>query len=183
MRTGEAERQELLGLDYKTTFDTWHQLVDIRFKLLALIPVATVLGVSQRLPVAASLAGFSFVIGLVVYEIRNTQIHDALAKRLVFDEHAIGERVPSEDLAKPLTFSGRPPPSLRLFWAFKVWHNRAIAIVYGTSCAAWAWRFTASVQIERISYPFGDLLALIVPLAVGILVYSEIIRLSNKGRT
>lgn len=175
----DETRNELLELDYKTTFDAWRQLVDIRFKLLALLPVASVVGVSQNLPAGACAAAFIFVIGLAVYEIRNTQIHDVLGKRLIDLEPLLGEGDADGDRRGFGPFSTRPQASLHAFGVLRIWHNRSIGIVYGTSAAAWLWRFLTSWQL---GWPFilkGQFWPTLASLVVGVAVYREIVRLSE----
>lgn len=173
--SASEDRRRLLELDYKTAFEAWRQMVDIRFKLLALLPVATVVGVSQKLPYGASVAGLMFIVGLSVYEIRNTQIHDALAKRLVELEGLLGGgALPQEVRAQ--TFSGRPQVHLRAFGLVKLWHNRSIGIIYGASAAAWTWRLCSSWP------PIPPVLSAASASIVGLLFHFEMIRLSRMGR-
>ncbi|WP_344935111.1 hypothetical protein [Sphaerisporangium flaviroseum] len=175
----DATKNDLLELDYKTTFDAWRQLVDIRFKLLALIPVASVVGVSQDIPSGACAAALIFVIGLAVYEIRNTQVHDALGKRLMDLERMLGDGNADGDQRGFGPFSTRPQASLHAFGVLRIWHNRSIGIVYGTSAAAWFWRFVTSWQLD---WPFvlrGQIWSTIATLIVGAVIYREIVRLSN----
>ena len=104
---GSSAMQELPRLpelDYKTAVEAWRQMVDIRFKLLALLPAATSLGVSQRIPCGASIAGLVSVIRLSSYEIRNTRIHDALAKRLVELERLLGDGMVAARVRSPNLF-------------------------------------------------------------------------------
>jgi hypothetical protein len=178
----DDNRKRLLELDYRTAFDTWRQMVDIRFKLLALVPIATVIGVSRNLPVGACIAGLTFVIGLTLYEIRNTQIHDALARRLVQLEASLGSDADPSDVARPSTFSDRPPGALRAFGVVRVWHNRSIGVIYGASVAAWIWRLASSLLTGRLATPLSGFLATIGSGIVGLLVYVEIVRLSEEGR-
>jgi len=178
----DDDRREILKLEYKTAFDAWRQMVDIRFKLLALIPIATVVGVSQILPPGACAAGIVFVAGLATYEVRNTQIHDTLAKRLVQLERLISEELAPSDVARVRTFTGRPPGTLRGFGFFRIWHNRSIGIIYGTAAAAWMWRFATSWTIDLPYVPKGNVWSAVGSIILGVVLYIEIVRQSNKGR-
>ncbi|GAA3348920.1 hypothetical protein GCM10020358_69210 [Amorphoplanes nipponensis] len=179
--TSNAELSRLAELDYKTTFDAWRQLVDIRFKLIALVPTGSMVGVAQVLPWPAYAAGMLFLCGITLYEIRNTQVHDALGKRLV---QLDGEFANLESTPRPAgggPFSTRPSGRLRLFGVFSVWHNRAIAIVYATSIAAWTWRLLASWRINIHFASNGRGLAALGAAIIWMMTYREIIRLSKKS--
>src|SRR2546421_2507695 len=83
-----TDADALLRLDYQQTTDLMRTLTDVRFKLLALTPTlagATVAvlghpGSAVEL-LAVGLLGLTATLGLLLYELRNSQLYDyALAR-------------------------------------------------------------------------------------------------------
>jgi hypothetical protein len=76
-------------LDYEQTLQTYRQLTDIRFKLLALVPTLsrasialiskTGLGNSEQTVLAA--LGFLVTFGVLLYNQRNTQFYNGAISR------------------------------------------------------------------------------------------------------
>jgi hypothetical protein len=87
----ETDRFERDRLDYETTVKRFDQITEIRFKLLGLVPTVTGVGVvvtdtSKKTPdttIAIGILGLLVVIGVIIYEIRNTQLYDALWLRAI----------------------------------------------------------------------------------------------------
>jgi hypothetical protein len=89
-----------LRLDYDQTTQVLRLLTDIRFKLIAFVP--TIAAFSAGLfgkprptveQLAIGLLGMTVTLGILVYELRNSQIYAAAAKR-------------AEDLERQLGFGG-----------------------------------------------------------------------------
>jgi uncharacterized membrane protein len=83
-----SDERENLRLDYQTTVQQFTVLADIRFKLLAFVPTVTgaAFGVLKDSPNKAATAaigafGFLVTLGIVFYEIRNTQFYDRAVHR------------------------------------------------------------------------------------------------------
>ncbi|MGZ4383713.1 MAG: hypothetical protein ACXVY3_03865, partial [Gaiellaceae bacterium] len=75
------DADERLRLDYEQTTELYRTLLDVRFKLLAIVP--TISGVAVGLLdkprpaielLAVGLLGLVATLGVFVYELRNTQI-------------------------------------------------------------------------------------------------------------
>ncbi len=90
--THSDQNKETLVMLYDQVCSTWKMLVDVRFKLLGLVPsvslalLATVLSnKSDALPASAklliSLLGAVASIGIFIYDKRNSQLHDDLISR------------------------------------------------------------------------------------------------------
>ena len=85
-----------LRLDYAQTTDLMRQITDVRFKLLALVPTLSgaavaVLGRPSSVAelLAVGLLGLIATLGVLVYELRNTQLYDyALHRAQVLERHA-----------------------------------------------------------------------------------------------
>ena len=111
-----------------------------------------------------------------MYEIRNSQIHDAAAHRLRAIEAWLDLPTASDSEA------GDRPGCEKFLGIFTVWHDRALGLVYGTSAGAWAGLVAyacaerASVEWSRANQWF--------PIALGALVaavvYEEILRINKK---
>ena len=128
-----------LRADYEQTHQQINQLADIRFKLLAFVPtvstLATLLG-TKAAPGSALVGGFLgffAILGITMYELRNSQIYDsfiARAKKL--------ERLMSSTREEQYggLWSERPSRVVRLF-GIPVWHDLALAIIYSTALGGW----------------------------------------------
>jgi len=123
---------------YGRICETWRMLVDVRFKLLALVPTLSVLGIDKLLqfPPEGSLAfprearlivalvGLLATTGLLIYDLRNSKLHDDLISR--------GRRIEDELEVDTGLFRGRPKSTN---WLIK--HDRATALIYGASLLGW----------------------------------------------
>ncbi|MDD7942955.1 hypothetical protein PHK61_31570 [Actinomycetospora lutea] len=89
-------RRESLLKEYGEVCGNFRLLTDIRFKLLALLPIAAAAASTLRgdAPNAASFAlslfGLAATTGLIVYNIRNDQIYDQLVARAATIERSLG---------------------------------------------------------------------------------------------
>jgi hypothetical protein len=134
----------LRALDYEQTNETIRMLTDIRFKLLAAVPAASVAIIAlvvekpdQGVALIVGLFGLSATFGLTLYELRNTQLYDAAIHRAKFleQEHLkFSSSAPGKTLGG--LFSDRPPRDRSLFGVL-VWHDQALSIIYGTAIAGW----------------------------------------------
>lgn len=130
--------------DYKITVDIWRQYVDTRFNLLRLVPLATGVGVAvvgpQPTYVSALIAvgALSSLFGILMYDLRNSVLHDATVHRARELERLLQlDRVSGvPEAGHGGAFTDRPKRGLRLM-GMTGWHDRALNIVYSTSAAAW----------------------------------------------
>jgi hypothetical protein len=144
------DRRETLLKEYTEVGQTFRLLTDIRFKLLAFLPLAAgVAGavVSRTTPQPATLAfsvfGLVVTLGLITYNARNDQLYDTL----VFRAAALERKLGNPDGA----FANRPRPWLQFAAAglhWKVDHRTAVATIYSATIALWLFGATDStVQI------------------------------------
>jgi hypothetical protein len=132
-------RQEMLQREYAEVLSAFRTLTDIRFRLLAFLPIAAgaaSLVVGSRTPnvstLAFSLFGLVVTLGLVTYNARNDQLYDTLVARAASIERQLGD----PDGA----FSNRPRPWLELHAAGLTWkvdHRTGVAAIYLASIALW----------------------------------------------
>jgi hypothetical protein len=128
--------RELLLKIYEQTCTTWRMLVDVRFKLLALVPAASLIALATifgttpekqthpRLLLAFALLGLVAITGLLIYELRNSQLHDDLISR--------GRKIEDELGVHTAVFRGRRNPTSRF-----VSHSTATNLIYGSAMFAW----------------------------------------------
>ena len=130
-----------LEMDYQQTLTTWRMLVDLRFRLLAFVPaIAGVLvALAGRSPSAASalvaVVGLAALFGIVMYDLRNSQFHDAAIHRAKELEKALAlSRLSNKGTGSGGLMNERPRDRYRLA-GVPVWHDRALFIVYAASAA------------------------------------------------
>jgi hypothetical protein len=129
----EARVLEVL---YAEVCDSWRALVDVRFKLLGLVPALSAVALATLLPrrpageelgaapgLAIATLGFLVTFALMLYDQRNSQLHDELISRGRRIEYELGVAVGQ--------FRGRPGS-----WRM-VKHDTATLIVYLATLGAW----------------------------------------------
>lgn len=136
-------RQALLAL--YTELGAQHRaLVDVRFKLLALVPAVSALALvgivtptgpfaeaPRAVRVCAAVLGLLVVLGVRVYDVRNSELHDDLVSRGRSTEVALGVRYG--------VFARRRRP------VAPVQHDLALHLIYGAVLAAWVGAVVAAV--------------------------------------
>jgi len=136
--------EERLRLDYEQTLETYRQLADIRFKLLAFVP--TLSGVAVALltntdlhgteKVALGAIGFVVTLGIVLYDQRNTQFYNGAISRAQHLEDELGlKRFESDDHGG--LFGSRDDHSKRRFLALPIKHDLGLALIYSVVLGAW----------------------------------------------
>ncbi|MBA7680978.1 hypothetical protein ES703_89304 [subsurface metagenome] len=153
---------EKLKLDYEQTTQNIHTLADIRFKLLAFVPVVTGAAISlfrnidsHETIIAISLLGFIVTLGIMFYDQRNTQIYDALHIRAKSLEVLLGLQ-PIANLKSPDknrrewvyggAFLDRPGRSLKLFGKIGMWHDRGLTIIYAAALGGWCYLLVSAIM-------------------------------------
>src|SRR4051812_16353986 len=108
--TDEDVSREIAQMDYQVTQDMIKMLTDIRFRLLAILPpisaasVALVQSRGTDTPIAMAalgVLGFSIVLGLLIYELRNSELYNTLVHRARMIEGLLGfARYPDQQLKR-----------------------------------------------------------------------------------
>jgi hypothetical protein len=91
--------------------------------------------------------GFLATFGVTLYELRNTQLYDAVLQRLRTLEGRLGfqaTRIPKEDGGLGGPHLERPRRSLSFFF-LDVIHDRGLGLVYGAALGGWAYVVADSV--------------------------------------
>jgi hypothetical protein len=143
-------------LDYEQTLETYRQLTDIRFKLLAFVP--TLSGVAIALldasdigrweTVALAALGFVVTFGIVLYEKRNTIFYNGAIGRAQFLEERIGFERFGGDEHRGL-FGSRRDHRPRWFLGLPVQHDLGLALVYCPALGAWVFAAVHAIWPAR----------------------------------
>lgn len=141
---GSTEARDTLLALYAELGAQHRALVEVRFKLLALVPAISALalvgvvgptgpfaGTPRIVRVGAAVLGLIVVVGVRLYDVRNSQLHDDLVSRGRSTETALGVRYG--------VFARRRPST------FPVQHDVALHLVYGAVLAAWVGAVVAAV--------------------------------------
>ena len=175
---------EKLWREYMATLDAFWRLGDFRFRLLALLPPLTALGVglltvdvatftSAPIPrLLIALLGFVVTLGIIFYDQRNSQLYAGLAAQAKQLESAI--------MSSGGVLGGRPPRTNRLFGLFKIWHDRGLALIYAATLGAWSFPvvFAVCVLLPRLS-AHAQRYAFLGSIIVAVLTAAEIHRLDR----
>ncbi|MGY1631849.1 hypothetical protein ACI784_09110 [Geodermatophilus sp. SYSU D01186] len=143
--------EDLQRVDYEQTVQIVRMLTDVRFKLLALVPTVSAIGVvvaegrSRADAIGLALVGLSATVGILVYDLRNSQLYGAAVHRAKVVEERIGLRRsnPAESDVPGGLFSERPY-RLRLA-GVAIWHDRGLALVYAAATTGWLYVLSAAV--------------------------------------
>jgi hypothetical protein len=170
-----SPRDALLA-EYVEVSSNFRMLTDIRFKLLAFLPVAAGVaaglvarGNATALTLVFSLFGLVVTIGLVTYNERNDQLYDTLVARAAAIERSLG--IPDG------TFANRPRAWLELARGrWKVDHRTGVSTIYKASIALWLFGalraaiYMAEHALSKLIAPnWVNLIALAVAVALTIL--------------
>jgi hypothetical protein len=187
----EGDRFDLDRLDYETTVKRFEHITDIRFKLLGLVPTATGLGAlvadaNRRTPdvaIAIGALGLLVIIGIIVYEIRNTQLYDALWLRAICLEADMGFRPIDEAYQYGGSFLGQPHDRRTIIprprWTIRLGHTLAIALVYGASVGVWVWVIVSGAFAKSSIQP--RLWPWVIGALAGIAAGSDLLHLRKTG--
>jgi hypothetical protein len=207
-----AEDEDLanLRLDYEQTHQTFRLLSDIRFKLLAFVPpVSAALitflsnsfergGLSSAIMFGVGLLGFFVTLGIVIYEIRNSELYAATIHRgKVLEtilklppnhrEYDAGGGLtvpPSKDQRPGGLFTQRGSSQARL-WKLPVKHDVGLAMIYGPVLGAWTFPVTLGLLTAlgkgATHLSAAAFASVLLAIAVGLLAYGELRRLDRPG--
>ena len=176
-----------LRLDYEQTTQLLRTLVDVRFKLLAFVPTvaAAAVGLVGRPRPAAELLGVGMLgllatLGIFVYELRNTQLQDALVNRAVELERLLGLRSVLGASGPGGLFAELPSRTGRLLGVFPISQDGGLALVYSAALAGWtylaAWGALAAVELGQARALGGAIGA-----AAGLLVFVDVERVHRRS--
>jgi hypothetical protein len=178
------DADDRLRLDYEQTTQLMRTLTDIRFKLLAFVPTIAgasvgLLGHPQKAAelIAVGLLGLFATVGILLYELGNAQVYDAVVHRAEALERMLGlAPVLDPERGRGGLFGERPPRSLTLFGMLAVRHDRGLGLVYGAALAGWTylvvWGLLRALDVGGARDIGG-----VIGIAVGVVVVAEVERL------
>jgi hypothetical protein len=156
----KGERQDALLKEYGEVSSNFRWLADIRFKLLAFVPIAAAATValkneSTTAPwLGLSLFGLVVTLGIVTYNMRNDQLYNELVGRAATIERSLG--LPDGGFAhRPQAWLAVSLP--QKWWIpWRMWevdHGTGIGTIYVASVALWLFGVFASVlEYARRAY-------------------------------
>jgi hypothetical protein len=140
------QTSESLRLDYNETTDLMRGLTDVRFKLVAFVPTISgaaiaILGHGRSTSelLAVGLLGLVATVGIVIFDLRNTQLLDYAVLRAQSLEERLGFVSIFEPGRSGGFFSERPGRDLRVFGLAGVGHDRGLALVYSAAIGGWCY--------------------------------------------
>jgi hypothetical protein len=143
---GAMDADERLRLDYDQTSELIRALMDVRFKLLAVVPTVAVAAVgllgsarSAAELLAVGVLGLLATVGLLLYDLRNTEILDAMLRHEQALERKLGLDVALEKNGLDGALSQFAPGRGRLFGLVTVGQERALGLVYGAALGGWSY--------------------------------------------
>jgi hypothetical protein len=183
--SADSNRTDLLRLDYDHTLDQLRTLTDVRFKLLALVPTVSgvAIGLLGRPRSAAELLGVGLLglcatLGVLFYELRNTQLSDYATQRAKAVERELG-LVSAFGAAGPGgLYSERPDRSVHVL-GVELGHDRGLSLVYGAALAGWgylvSWGGLRALDVARPRAIGG-----IIGVCVGLVVVAALLRVTVR---
>lgn len=169
--------EDRLRLEYDRAVAVFRDLTDVRFKLLALVPTLSGAAVGllkgDQAPVtllAVGLLGLCATLGVLVYELRNSEIRQGAAQRMVELEREL--------LVHPLV-TRRPEGAPRLFGVLTVEHSLGLALVYGAALAGWAY-LVAWGALAAAHAGHARQIGVVIGAVFGLLVLQQVLRIDGR---
>lgn len=185
------------SLDYERTCDVVKTLTDVRLRLAAFVPIVTgaaaaLITTSDRESLTAyeraflAGGGLLFMLGIVIYDLRNSQhynsavgraqaLEDMLGFEQIGDDAHVGVYGTRRDSSRNLRTDGRH----RLWHFIPIRHGTGLAAVYGAATAAWAWVLAAAITMGQGWTDHGRWIPISVGAAVFVLYVKEYSRIDH----
>jgi hypothetical protein len=169
------DETERLRLEYDAAVEVVRSLTEVRFKLLALVPTlagaVVVLASAHNAGIellAIGALGATATSGVLVYELRNSQIRSAAAERVrAFEERHFAD---GPLVAPPRAVAGIP-----------IGHTLGVALVYGAALAGWSYLVAwGALRLAGLGHPREIGLAL--GAAAGVAAVQSISRFESGAR-
>jgi hypothetical protein len=177
-----AAKNDLLRLDYQQTIGLLAGIGDVRFKLLALVPTLSgaavaVLGrpSSNAELLAVGAIGLIATLGVLLYELRNTQLYDYGLGRAQMLERELGFGSTASSGSPGGLFSDRPGRTLRLFGVLPVDRDAGLSLVYSAAIAGWTY-LLAWGALHALGIGHARAIGGTIGVAAGLLLLLELTR-------
>ena len=160
--------------------------MDVRFKLLAFVPAiagAAVGLVGKGRPTGAELLGIGILgliatFGVLLYEVRNTQVYNATVTHARALERLLGLDAGDGRTGAADLLAQAPPAGARLFGLAKLGQEPAVALVYGASLAGWSY-LVAWGALRAAGAGSARGIGGVIGVVVGALVLVEVARIGR----
>jgi hypothetical protein len=180
------DADDRLKLDYDQTTQLLRTLTDVRFRLLAFVPTisgATVALFGKPRPAAELLAvgllGLLATLGVFLYELRNSQILDALVLRASVLERRLGLVSVYRSDALAGFFGERPPRTARFLGLVTAVQHRGVSLVYGAALAGWSY-LVAWGALRALEVDGARKAGAVIGALAGVLVLAEVERIERR---
>jgi len=168
------DTDESLRLDYEQTTQLMRTLTDIRFKLLAFVPTIADAAVgflgsgrhSASELLAIGFLGLAATVGILLYELRNSELYDSIIERAVELEEKLGLGLLSRRAKKRAT----------LFGVVSARHERGMGLVYGAALSGWTYLFVWGV-LRSLDVGGAKKIGAVAGILVGAAVVVEVERI------
>jgi hypothetical protein len=180
--------EERLRLDYDQATELIRTLMDARFKLLALVP--TIAGAAVGLLgsprsaaelLAVGLLGLLATVGILLYDLRNTQIFDAMLRHVQALEQLLGLHAAGGTQGPDTVLSQFAPPHGRLFGIVTVGQERALGLVYGAALGGWSY-LVAWGALRALDFSGARQVGGVVGALCAVAVMFEVQRIGNEAK-
>ena len=180
------DSSDRLRLDYDQTNELIRTLLDVRFKLLAFVPTiagAAVALVGSGKPTGAELLGVGVLgllatFGVLLYELRNTQVYNATLRHARALERLLGLGAGGDYTGPADLLAEGPPAAARPFGLASFGQERAVAIVYGAALAGWSY-LVAWGALRAAGAASARGIGAVIGAVVGALALVEVDRISR----
>jgi hypothetical protein len=180
------QRTEDLRLDYNETTDLMRGLTDVRFKLVAFVPTISgaaiaILGHGRSTSelLAVGMLGLVATVGIVIFDLRNTQLLDYAVLRAQILEEKLGLVSIFEPGRSGGLFSERPGRDLRVFGLAGVGHDRGLALVYSAAIGGWCY-IVAWGALRALDVGDARQLGGVVGVVGAVVVLVEFVRIDGR---
>lgn len=181
-----SDQRDQLSVDYEHTISLLGTLTEVRFKLLAFVPTISgaaiaVLGHGRSTPelLAVGLLGLMATLGIVVYELRNTQLYDYAVYRAKELERRLGFVSVFDDTQAGGLYTDRQGRSVRIFGLAAVGHDRGLSLVYGAAVGGWSY-IVAWGALRGLGVGHARQLGGAIGAVVGLLTLIEFLRMDSR---
>ncbi len=180
-----------LRLDYEQAISQFTMLADIRFKLLAFVPTVSGVAIATfdktkdaEVVVSVGVLGFIVTLGIVFYDLRNTQFYDAAVHRAKWLEVLLCQPVLTKDRYLGGLFNERPGHN-KLLGLIPIWHDKGLALVYSASLGGWVYLILSGIYGLLPNTSPNRLVYILLIVVAGLVAYMfavEYLRLTKINK-
>ncbi|MBV9337680.1 MAG: hypothetical protein JO262_15545 [Solirubrobacterales bacterium] len=180
------DADDRLRLDFEQTTGQISALMDVRFRLLGIVPTvaAAAVGIAGAHPstgglIGVGLLGLAATVGILLYELRNTEtlaaaLCDARDLARLLELRASSGRNQPAGVIRP---SGRRH---RLFRTLDVGQDQALGLVYGAALGGWSYLLIWGV-LHGLHVSGARAIAGVIGVCCAVAVVFEVGRISSEA--